>query len=177
MKIYENPWNPWTCMGYICFGRRTWLYCRFWTNKRLTYLSSKEKSIVQTKEMRIEVFGKTWTLTCKLHIKITFFMKTWNDPTVTTHILPQTVPRKTIIKVKFLTNMLKSIFFKVWDSFSGQYSIIWRNSCGKFNGKLFRTTLEWSREPRNPKNHEFILDYLGSGGRRQRRQPLNKVLS
>ena len=22
MKINENPWNPWTCMGYICFDKK-----------------------------------------------------------------------------------------------------------------------------------------------------------
>ena len=36
------------------------------------------------------------------------FMKTWNDPTVNTHILPQAVSHKTITKDKFLIEL--SIF-------------------------------------------------------------------
>ena len=60
--------------------------------------------------MEIEVFEKALTLTCKTHVKRTFFVKTWNDPTVITGILPQTVPRETIIKVKCLTKVLESIF-------------------------------------------------------------------
>ena len=31
--------------------------------------------------MKIEVFGKTWTLICKTKVKVTLLMKTWNDPT------------------------------------------------------------------------------------------------
>ena len=37
-------------------------------------------------------------------------MKTWNDPTVITDILPQTNPRKTIIKVELLTEVLEFFF-------------------------------------------------------------------
>ena len=89
--------------------------------------------------MKIEVFGKTWTLTCKIRVEVTILMKTWNDPTVITVILPQPVSHKTPIKVQFLTKVLKSIFPKVWDSFPRQYSIVWRSFCSKFNINSIRT--------------------------------------
>ena len=59
--------------------------------------------------MKIKVFGKTWTLTCKTQVKVTLLMKHLNDPTVITDILPQSVSVKTIIKVEFLTNVSISI--------------------------------------------------------------------
>jgi hypothetical protein len=126
--------------------------------------------------MRIKVFGKTWTLTCKLHIKVTNLLKTWNDPTVNTHILPQAVSRKTILEVQFLTKVLNSIFPKVRGSLLRQYSITWSNSCCKFNGNSIRTRSKRSQGSRTKKfktNHEFILDCCYFGARRQRRQPLN----
>ena len=124
--------------------------------------------------MRIEVFGKTLTLTCKLHIKVTILMKTWNDPTVITVILPQPVSRKTPIEVQFLTKVLKRIFPKVWDSVWGPYPIIWYNCCGNFDVNSIRTRLKRSREHRNPKNQQkYILYFSSFGGRRQRRQPVN----
>ena len=110
--------------------------------------------------MRIEVFGKTWTLTCKTHVKVTFFIKIWNDPMVIPVILPQAVSRKTPLKVQFLTKVLKRIFPKVWGSIWGLYSRIWRNSCGNFDYNLIRTRLAWSQDPENPKNHEFIIVFL-----------------
>ena len=75
-----------------------------------------------------------------------------------------------------LTEVLKSIFSKVWDSFPGPYSINWRSVGGKFDENPIWTRLEWSWEPKNPgfgKSHEFVLDCCGSGAWRQRRQPLN----
>ena len=122
--------------------------------------------------MKIIVFRKTWTLTCKLRVKVTFFMKTWNDPTVITVILPQPVSHKPIIKVEFLTEVSISIFSKVWASVWGLYSTIWRNSCGNFHENSIRTRLKRSREHRNSKNHEFIIYSSSFGGRRQRRQPV-----
>ena len=124
--------------------------------------------------MEIDVFRETWTLTCKLHIKVTIFMKTWNDPTVITVILPQPVWLETPIEVQFLTKVLKVIFSKVWGSVWGLYSTIWRNSCGNFDENSIRTRLAWSQEPTNSKNHEFILYSSSFGGRRQRRQPVNE---
>ena len=56
--------------------------------------------------MKIQVFGEIWTLTCKTRVKVTLLMKTWNDPTVITDILPQAVPHKTVIKVGFGTEVL-----------------------------------------------------------------------
>ena len=124
--------------------------------------------------MKIEVFGKTWTLTCKIQVKVTILMKTWNDPTVITVILPQPVWLETPIEVQFLTKVLKRIFPKVWDSVWGLYSTIWRNSCGNFDENSIRTRLAWSQEPNNQQN--ILNEYLYSssfGGRRQRRQPVN----
>ena len=89
--------------------------------------------------MEIDVFRETWTLTCKLFVKVTFFMKTWNDPTVITDILPQTISRTTPIEVQFLTKVLKRIFPKVWDSVWAAYSIIWYHSCGNFDENSIRT--------------------------------------
>ena len=110
--------------------------------------------------MKVMLFWQICTLTCNTHVKVTFFMKTWNDPAVITDILPQAVSPKPIIKVKLLTKVSKSIVPKVWDSFPGQYSIIWRNSCGKINDNSIRTRWAWSQGSRNPKNQEFILEAL-----------------
>ena len=98
--------------------------------------------------MGIHVLRKTLTLTCKMLIKVTISVQTWNDPTVIRDILPQAVSFKLITKVQFLRKVLKSSFPKVWDSFPGQYSIIWRSFCSKFNDNPIRTRLKRSREPR-----------------------------
>jgi hypothetical protein len=109
----------------------------------------------------------------KTPIKIALFMKLWNDSTVITNILPQTVSLKTTIKNQCLTNVVKSIFAKVWDSFPRQYSIISRNSYSKFDENSTQTRLAWSRCSRFPQHPEFILDCYGFGAPRQRRQPVN----
>ena len=67
---------------------------------------------------------KTLTLTCKTQVKVTLLMKTWNDPTVNTNILPQAVSRKTPIEHQFLTKVLKDLFSEVWDSNLKQYLTI-----------------------------------------------------
>ncbi len=65
--------------------------------------------------MKIKVFMKTWTLTCKTRVKVTLLMKTWNDPTVITNILPQAVSRKTPIEDQFLTEVWNVFFLaKQW---------------------------------------------------------------
>ena len=92
-------------------------------------------------------------------------------------ILPQAVSRKTQIEVQFLTKVLKSIFSTVWDPILRQYSIISRNSCGNFDDNSIRTRLAWSREHRSWKNHKFIIYSSSFGGRRQRRQPVNYLLT
>ena len=97
--------------------------------------------------MTIEVFGNTWTLTCKIHIKITFRMKTWNDPMTNTNILPQRILDTTTRKVQFLTKVLKSIFSKVWDSILKQYPTIWTDFCGKFDDSWMQN---WSLESQDP---------------------------
>ena len=123
--------------------------------------------------MRIEVFGKTWTLTRKTPVKVTCFIKIWNDPTVNTHISPQTISYKTIVKVKLLTKVSKSIFPKVWDSFPRQYSTMWRNSWGKFDKKLIWTRLKRSQGSRKitifKKSwiHIIFLDFWSSAAGRQ----------
>ena len=144
-EIHEHVWDI-----FVLKKEHTWLCSIFWTNKRLTYLSSKEKSIVQTKKIEIYVLGETWTSDSKTHVKVTIFMKTWNDPTVITHSLPQAASHEPIMKVRFLTKVLKSVFPKVWDSFWEQYSTIQWSSCGKFEENSILTRLE--RSPAPPQN-------------------------
>ena len=110
--------------------------------------------------MKIEVFGVTWISTCKTRVKVIILMKTWNDPTVITVILPQPVSRKTPIEVQFLTKVLKRIFPKVWNSVWGLYSTIWRNSCGNFDEKSIRTRLKRSRQHRKPKKTWIYNIYM-----------------
>ena len=123
--------------------------------------------------MKIKVFRGTWTLSCNTLVTVMNFMNTWNDPTVITDILPQTISPKTQITVQFLPKVMNIVFSQVWDSFPAAYPIIWYNSCGNFDDNSNRTRLAWSRGSRNWKNHQFILDSSSFGGRRQRRQPLN----
>ena len=49
--------------------------------------------------MEIHILEKTCTLTCKAYVKVMMFMKTWNDPTINTNILPQTASPKPMIEV------------------------------------------------------------------------------
>ena len=127
--------------------------------------------------MKIMVFRKTLTLTCKTPVKVTFFIKIWNDPTVITVILTQPVWLETPIEVQFLTKVMSICCSQVWDSFPATYSIIWRSSCGNFDENSIRTRLAWSREHRSWKNHKLIIYSSSFGGRRQRRQPLSKKTS
>jgi len=90
MKIYENLWRlikideslwksmKWISMYRICFWGEieNGLYIIFYKSKRLTYLSSKEEYIVSTEKLKIMVFWKTCTLTCKTHVKVMCFTKT-----------------------------------------------------------------------------------------------------
>ena len=124
--------------GIYLFRKRKRLYSILSAYKRLTYVPKKQIHCLN-RENKIKVFGKTWTLTCKTRVEVTLLMRTWNDPTVITVILPQLVSHKPIIKVQFLTKVLKSIFPKVLDSFPKQYSIIWRSFCSKFNINSIRT--------------------------------------
>ena len=97
--------------------------------------------------MKIMVFMKTWTLTFRTQVKVTLLMKTWNDPTVNTNILPQAVSRKTPIENQFLTKVLKVIFSEVWDSKLKQYLTIWIGFCGKFNDNWIRNGSSESQDP------------------------------
>ena len=74
--------------------------------------------------MKIDGFQKMLTLTRKTRVKVIIFVKTRNDPRVITVISPQAVSHKPIIKMQFLTKVLKSIFSEVWGSVLGQYSTI-----------------------------------------------------
>ena len=94
-------------MGCICFDKR---------RKVIFYIPSIQtphRSVLQrginclSRENENHSFLKIWTLICKTPIKVTLFMKTWNDPTVITVILPQTIWLQTPIKVQFLTKVLK----------------------------------------------------------------------
>ena len=75
-------------------------------------MSSKEELTDYKQKVRIDVSGQTLTLTCITRVKVMICMKTCNDPTVITDILPQAVPRKISIENQFLTKALKVIFKK-----------------------------------------------------------------
>ena len=153
------------------------------------YLSSKEKYIVQRKKLKICALWTIMTLTCKTHVEVAIYMKTWNDPTVITDILPQTVPLKHIIKVELWTRVLISISGKHWIWKIGKVDLATKSQppdCGSTSVSS-REHVCWQCQPTNPQNlieidnkcmKNPILDrklilFLLSGGRRQRRQPVN----
>ena len=108
MKIYENRWNPLKSMGHICSE-----------HIHASYICLQREINCLNRGNGNWCFRETWTLTCKTRVKVTILMKTWNDPTVITVILPQPVSHKTIIKRAFLTKVLKYIFY--WTSTRFQY--------------------------------------------------------
>ena len=139
--------------------------------------------------MEICVFGKTWTLTCKLHVKVTLLVKTWNDPTVNTNISPQLVSRKTPIEVQFLTKVLKSVFpakrwiWKTWKmdlakksrpldcaitsvssreyvSFNFQ-PIEWQD-CSKIAEQNLKIMIWDIKSGKSPENHKHPYSFLGA---------------
>ena len=73
MKIYgieeshEHVWG-------ICFEKRKWVI--FYILKKWTpHISVLQREInCLNRETKIEIFGKTWTLTCETRVKVTFFM-------------------------------------------------------------------------------------------------------
>ena len=77
------------------FGR-FWMiwddFGRFWTIlteiRSHAYLLLKEKSIIYKDNSEIRFYIENIDLACKLHIKITFSWKPWNDHTATMVILP-----------------------------------------------------------------------------------------
>ena len=85
-------------MGYIQYSKNINASHICPPNRNTSFEQRKCKNVVS---------AKSWTMTCKTHVKVTCCMKTWNDPTVITDILPQTIPRKTIIKV--------SVWQKCWN--------------------------------------------------------------
>ena len=67
MKIY----------AYICFGKKKMGYIVYSENISASHICPpKRNKLFKLKKMKIEVFGKTWTLTCKLHIKVIISVKT-----------------------------------------------------------------------------------------------------
>jgi hypothetical protein len=102
-------------MGYILYSKKINASHMCPPRRNILFAQGKWKSGFS---------GKTWTLICKTRVKVTLLMKTWNDPTVITVILPQPVWLETPIKVQFLTKVLKVIFSKVWGSVWGLYSTI-----------------------------------------------------
>ena len=62
-------------MGYICFEKENGLYSYSKKKQRLPYLSSKEKYIASTEKLKIKVFWKTLTLTCKTQVEVMILMK------------------------------------------------------------------------------------------------------
>ena len=63
--------------------------------------------------MKIKVLKEINTLTCKTHVRVTIIMNIWDDPTVLTNILPQTVPNKTTITIEFGMNVFKHVNWEI----------------------------------------------------------------
>ena len=171
MNIYEKLWKS------IKSTRMYWI-CEFW-KKEMGYIlyskhinashicPSKRNQLFKQRKWKSRFSGKHKLYPANYISKLFCLMKTWNDPTVITVILPQAIPHKPIIKVEFLTKALKSIFPKVWDLFPRQYSVIWRNSYGKFDENSIRTRLELLGGPEIKKimNLYYIPQVLELGGR------------
>ena len=101
----------------------------------------KRNRFYWTEEMKIEIFGEILTLTCKTRVKVTFVMKTWNNPTVITHILPQLVSHKPMNKNQFFhilhISQLNIVAgkWKIKTAAQNQTSImgLWGTTCGKMS--------------------------------------------
>ena len=134
MKFHENPWNPCTYMGYICFGKRRWVI--FYILKKYTpRISVLQREINWwNRENGNQGFSGKHGLWPVKH------MSKWLFPWK-----PEMIPRsiQTFCPSRFLPNPPKKLSFgqqcwnpffpKVWDSFLATYSISWQNSCGNFN--------------------------------------------
>ena len=123
MKIRENLWksikNLWKSMkstniyGKYLFRKKKMGYIVYFKNINASHICPpKRKSIVWTEKMKIKFWGEILTLTCKTRVKVTIFIKVWNDPIVITVTLPQPVWLETPIEVQFLTKVLTVIFSK-----------------------------------------------------------------
>jgi hypothetical protein len=135
MKIHRNPWksiniyeNQWKSMKiyenlsksmdtyedpkkFMKICESLWDILRrgvisYILGEEASYMSSKEELIVSTEKMKIKVFCKICSSVWNTHIKVTVSVKTWNDPTFITHMLPQTVSHKNTIQAKCLAKLL-----------------------------------------------------------------------
>ena len=168
MKIYKNQWkstqnnaNPWKSMNmYEIYSFRKKKMGHFLYSKKInaSHICPPKRNKSSNREMKIRVFQKTLTLTCKTQVKVMILMKTWNDPTVITDILPYTISHKPMIEVQFLTEVLKYISPKVRDSSPRQDFAIWLKSYGKFDENMIRTRLAWSQMSRKIKIFKQIVN-------------------
>ena len=106
MKIHEIH----NIYGIYLFRKKRWVIF-FILNIWTPHISVLQREInCLNREHENHGFQETWTLTCKTRVKVTLLMKTWNDPTVITNILPQADSHKTILKVGFCTTVLICTF-------------------------------------------------------------------
>ena len=109
IKINENLWKSITYMGSICFEKRRRVIFHI-LNTETPHISVLQREInCLNRENENLSFRETWTLTCKTQVKVTLFIKIWNDPTVITVTLPQDLSHKLMMKVWVLTKVLKVI--------------------------------------------------------------------
>ena len=139
MKINENPW---TSMKIIENHEHVWdifvlkkirwvifyilrtqtprisvlqreINCLNRENKNRGFRGNMDFDLRNTSQSHIFYENLKWSYGHYEHFALDGFFQTHNE-------------------VQFLTKVLESIFQKVWDSFPGQYLMIWRNSCGKW---------------------------------------------
>ena len=108
MDIYENIWTYvkymniygiywfWKKGGVILYVRRKWYLPISVLQRGTICLNGRNSDLC---------VGEIYTFTCNTHVKITFFMNSWVDPTVITYILAQTVSLETIIKSELCTKV------------------------------------------------------------------------
>ena len=124
IKICKQLWKSMSMYGIYSIWKKMMGYISYSKEINPSHICRLKKNKQFKQINKIMVFGRTWTLTCKMPIKVMICLRTWNDSTVITDILPHPVSHKTTTKVYLLTKGLKSIFSKVWDSFPRQYLIV-----------------------------------------------------
>ena len=78
-----------------------YIYIYIYTEHIYTYMLHKEKYVNYAENWESRPHVKNTDLTGKYHVKVTFSWKPWNDPMVSTVILPVALRFKHIIKQRF----------------------------------------------------------------------------
>ena len=143
MKINQNLWNPWTCMGYICFEQKI---CYLLYSKR----STPHRSVLQrdincsNRENPNRGFPENIAFDQQNTGQSQPFGEnlTWSH-SHSGNFAPDTFP-KPLLETQFLAGVLESIFPKVWDSFLETYLTIWRIPLVNFDETSIPTRLKRS---------------------------------